>query len=143
MKPAWRTFVTSCSFHVCPSRENLCRKLIADLEWHLSRVDTYRLVKPKCGRFEDTLRSKKIKPVNRRRAAIHVLNRMQGLQMGTAQAGKWRLVLGKEEMTSRLQDLFWRNANMIAAVSGTIYKDPQPDTRTKLPSTNLAGDQGS
>ena len=95
------------------------------------------------GRFEDTLRSKKNKPVNRRRAAIHVLNRMQGLQMGTAQAGKWRLVLGKEEMTSRLQDLFWRNANMIAAVSGTIYKDPQPDTRTKLPSTNLAGDQGS
>jgi hypothetical protein len=28
---------------------NLCRKLIADLEWHLSRVDTYYLVKPKYG----------------------------------------------------------------------------------------------
>src|SRR5277367_4362218 len=84
---------------------------------------------------------------------------MQGLQMGTAQPGKWRLVLGKEG--DDFQNLFWRiwsnpnirisdsqiltkqrakkveavvlNANMIAAVGGTNYKAPQPDTRTNLP----------
>jgi hypothetical protein len=48
-----------------------------------------------------TLRTKKNKPVDRRGASIHVLNRMQGLQTRTEQSGKWvsgveRLVLGKE-----------------------------------------------
>lgn len=48
-----------------------------------------------------TVRTKKNKPVDRRGAAIHVLNRMQGLQTRTEQPGKWiggvgRLTLGKE-----------------------------------------------
>ena len=49
-----------------------------------------------------TIRTKKNKPVDRRGAAIHVLNRMQGLRTDTEQQpGKWisgvgRVALGKE-----------------------------------------------
>jgi hypothetical protein len=48
-----------------------------------------------------TVRTKKDKPVGRRGAAIHVLNRMQVLQTRTEQPGKWirgvgRLTLGEE-----------------------------------------------
>jgi len=50
---------------------------------------------------EAKVRTKKIKPVDRRGAAIHVLNRMQGLQTNPEQPGKWikgvgRLILEEE-----------------------------------------------
>lgn len=48
-----------------------------------------------------TVRTKKNKPVNHKGAAIHVLNRMQGLQPRPEKPGKWisgvgKLALGKE-----------------------------------------------
>jgi hypothetical protein len=46
-----------------------------------------------------TVRTKKNKPVNRRGAAIHVLNKMQSLQTRTEQPGKWVSGVGRIDMT--------------------------------------------
>jgi hypothetical protein len=48
---------------------------------------------------QTTVRTKKNKPVDRKGAATHVLNRMQGLQTSTEQPGKW--IRGVGRPTSR------------------------------------------
>lgn len=74
-----------------------------------------------------TVRTKRNKLVDRRGAASHVLNRMQGLQTNTEQPGNWirgvgRLTLGEEE--DELALLFRYGSSIVSRCGSSLFAQP-------------------